>query len=40
VWTNPFGIGGLPALPGLSLAFLVANADLLWRAVRTRENDD
>ena len=31
VWTDPFGIGGLPALPGLSLAFLLANADLLWR---------
>ena len=34
VWTNPFGIGGLPALPGLSLAFLLANADLLWRRMR------
>lgn len=31
VWTDPFGIGGLPALPGLSIAFLAANADLLWR---------
>jgi hypothetical protein len=31
VWTDPFGIGGLPALPGLSIAFLLANADLLWR---------
>jgi hypothetical protein len=30
VWTDPFGIGGLPALPGLSIAFLLANADLLW----------
>ena len=25
------GIDGLPALPGLSIAFLAANADLLWR---------
>ena len=34
VWTDPFGIGGLPALPGLSIAFLLANADLLWRRHR------
>ena len=38
VWTDPFGIGGLPALPGLSLAFLAANADVLWR--RLRRPDD
>ena len=31
IWVDPFGIGGLPALPGLSIAFLLANADLLWR---------
>jgi len=31
VWRD---IGGLPALPLLSLAFIVANADLLWRDVR------
>ena len=31
VWLD---LGGLPALPLLSLAFLVANADLLWREVR------
>jgi hypothetical protein len=31
VWRD---IGGLPALPLLSLAFLVANVDLLWREVR------
>jgi hypothetical protein len=36
VWTDPFGIGGLPALPGLSIAFLLANADLLWRRLRGR----
>jgi hypothetical protein len=39
VWTNPFGIGGLPALPGLSIAFLLANADLLWRRLRERDGD-
>lgn len=31
---DPFGIGGLPALPGLSLAFLAANGDLLLRGLR------
>jgi uncharacterized membrane protein SirB2 len=30
-----FDVGGLPALPLLSLGFLLPNADLLWRAVRT-----
>ncbi|HET9214919.1 MAG TPA: metallophosphoesterase family protein [Gaiellaceae bacterium] len=29
-----FEIGGLPALPLLSAAFVLANADLLWRRVR------
>jgi hypothetical protein len=29
-------LGGLPALPLLAIAFLVANADLLWRALRER----
>lgn len=29
-------VGGLPALPLLSIGFLVPNADLLWRAVRRR----
>jgi hypothetical protein len=28
-------VGGLPALPFLSFGFLVANADLLWRAIRS-----
>jgi hypothetical protein len=28
-WSN----GGLPALPAISLGFLIANADLLWRRV-------
>jgi hypothetical protein len=31
---DPFGIGGVPALPFISLGFLVPNADLLWRSVR------
>jgi hypothetical protein len=34
IWVDPFGIGGLPALPGLSIAFLLANADILWRRRR------
>ena len=32
--TYVFRIGGLPALPLLAIAFLVANADLLWRQFR------
>ena len=31
-----FDVGGLPALPLLSLAFVIANADRLWRASRKR----
>jgi hypothetical protein len=27
-------VGGLPALPGISLGFLIPNADLLWRRLR------
>jgi hypothetical protein len=38
VWTDPFGIGGLPALPGLSIAFLLANAGLLWRRLAERRH--
>jgi hypothetical protein len=34
IWQD---VGGLPALPLLSLAFLAPNADLLWRRLRTRE---
>lgn len=34
VYSDPFGIGGLPALPLLSVAFLLANGDLLWHAIR------
>jgi hypothetical protein len=33
VWWD---VSGLPALPGISLGFLLANADLLWRRLRTR----
>ena len=31
---DPVDLGGLPALPLLSLAFLGVNADLLWRRLR------
>lgn len=31
VLTTVWATNGLPALPGISLGFLVANADLLWR---------
>jgi hypothetical protein len=31
VWLD---LGGMPALPGLSIGFLGANADLLWRRLR------
>ena len=31
------GVDGLPALPLLSVAFLLVNADLLWRRYRRRE---
>lgn len=34
VWKDWFGIGGLPALPLLCVAFLAVNADLLWRELR------
>lgn len=36
VVTASFGIGGLPALPAISLGFLAPNADRLWRAWRER----
>ena len=32
--TYAFDLNGLPALPALSLGFVVPNADLLWRALR------
>jgi hypothetical protein len=37
VLTVAFDVIGLPALPLLSLAFLAANADLIWAAVRRRD---
>jgi hypothetical protein len=39
VWVDPFELGGLPALPLLSIAFLVANADILWRELRSHPAD-
>jgi hypothetical protein len=36
VWWNPAKLHGLPALPLLSLAFFVANGDLLWRRWKER----
>ena len=36
LWLDPFGLGGLPALPLLSVAFLAANADVLWAELRDR----
>ncbi len=39
VYGDFFGLNGLPALPGLSLAFLLVNADLLWRRLRGEEVD-
>jgi hypothetical protein len=32
--TTYWSTGGLPALPGISLGFLLPNADLLWRRLR------
>ena len=37
VWRD---LGGLPALPLLSLAFLAANADLLWVRLRRPRAED
>ena len=36
VTANAANVSGLPALPFLSVGFLLANADLLWRQFRTR----
>jgi hypothetical protein len=36
VVANAADVNGLPALPFLSVGFLGANADLLWRRLRTR----
>jgi hypothetical protein len=40
LWLDPFDLGGLPALPLLSLGFLLANGDHLLRSARERERDD
>jgi hypothetical protein len=32
-------VAGLPALPALSVGFLVPNADLIWRQLRRRDGD-
>jgi hypothetical protein len=34
IYVDPLDLGGLPALPLLSIGFLVANADLLWTRLR------
>jgi hypothetical protein len=39
IYVDPLDLGGLPALPLLSLAFLAANADLLWRRLRRPDPD-
>jgi hypothetical protein len=39
VIANAADVGGLPALPFLSLGFLAPNADLLWRRLRRRSAD-
>ena len=39
VIANAADVGGLPALPFLSTAFLGANADLLWRRLRPRSTE-
>jgi hypothetical protein len=36
VLTNVVDVNGLPALPFLSVGFLLANGDLLWRRLRSR----
>jgi hypothetical protein len=40
VYADPFKASGLPALPGISLAFLLVNADLIWRRLRGGEEVD
>ncbi len=34
--TTFWATGGLPALPGISLGFLLPNADLIWKRLRSR----
>jgi len=40
VYADPFKTSGLPALPGISLAFLLVNADLIWRRLRSGDEVD
>jgi hypothetical protein len=40
VYADPFKTSGLPALPGISLAFLAVNADLIWRRLRRGDEVD
>jgi hypothetical protein len=40
VYADPFKTSGLPALPGVSLAFLLVNADLIWRRFRGGDEID
>jgi hypothetical protein len=37
--TYSFDLNGLPALPALSLGFVLPNADLLWRAAKAARDD-
>ena len=37
-WRTAYVADGLPALPGLSLGFLVPNVDLIWPRVRAELN--
>jgi hypothetical protein len=39
LWLDPFGLGGLPALPGIALAFLLPNADILARSLKRTDAD-
>ena len=38
--TTEFSALGLPALPGIAIGFLVPNADLIYRNLRTKEPSD
>jgi hypothetical protein len=40
IYWNVFHLNGFPALPGISLAFLLANADLIWHRLRSGEEVD
>jgi hypothetical protein len=39
IYVDPLDLGGLPALPLLSIGFLIANADVLWRRLRQPDPD-